>query len=189
MGVPPRRSSSVISVIRSWVRAPRMASRATKTTSCPSTPRGATSRIAARRIAWPGSFAPRRRSSCRRPARTPRSRERQTVPSAFRAPVRHHGRHAGSPECAPTRSAGDAEAAAALASACGEDRPTGARSHPQTESVGLRPTAGVRLIRALSLGHPRILRENDGRQPAGRRGSIRKHPWMEGLTTERASRR
>ena len=47
--IPPRWSSSVISVIRSWVRASRMASRATRTTSCPSTPRGATSRIAARR--------------------------------------------------------------------------------------------------------------------------------------------
>jgi hypothetical protein len=33
-----------------------------------------------------------------------------------------------------------------------------------------------------------FLRADDGRLPAGRGGSIRKHPWMEGLTTERASR-
>ena len=75
------------------------------------------------------------------------------------------GRPAGSPRVR-TDAQPETEATAALASACGEDRPAGARPHPEAEPVGLRPTAGVRLVRALPLGHPRILSK---RKPATRR--------------------
>jgi hypothetical protein len=77
-----------------------------------------------------GSAAPRRRSSYRRPARTPRSRGRGTVPPAARARACLHGRPSGSPRSAPSRSAGDGEPAAALAAARGEDRPASSRPHP-----------------------------------------------------------
>ena len=150
-------------MIRSWVRASRMASRATRTTSCPSTPRGATSRIAARRTRRARFPLLRRRSSCPRPARTPPNRERQTVPPASRGPAPHHRRRAGSPGYAPLRSAGDAEAATALASASGEDRPASTGPHPQTETVRLRTAARVRLVRT-PLGHPRIPSRKEGRQ-------------------------
>ena len=78
--------------------------------------------------------------------------------------------------------------AAALAAASGEDRPAGTGPHPQTETVRLRTAARVRLVRTLSLGHPRIPSRKEGRQrrrPKGKYGNIP----VEGLTTESASRR
>jgi hypothetical protein len=135
-----------------------------------------------------GSSAPRRRPSCRRRARSPPNLARRTRRSVSRERADPHGRLAGSPRCAPSRSARNAEAAAALAPPRGEDRPAGPRPHPKTEAVGLRPAAGVRLIRALSLGHRQIPCERKAGYPPAEGGSIRKHPRMEGLTTERASR-
>src|ERR687894_753520 len=50
--------------------------------------------------------------------------------------------------CAGNTSGG--ELLATLAPTAGEDRPARAGPHPQPEAVGLRPSAGVRLERALA---------------------------------------
>ena len=139
-------------------------------------------------LAGLGSAAPHHRSSCPRSTRARRNRVRRTARPACRAPACRHGRPAGSPRCAPSRSAGDAETAAALAPPRGEDRPAGPRSHPETEAVGLRPAAGIRLVRALPLGHRQFPCERKAGCPPAEEGSIRKHPRMEGLTRESASR-
>src|SRR4051812_49759087 len=71
-----------------------------------------------------------------RPARRP---DRTTVVNSGRRRRR---------ACAGNTSGG--ELLATLAPTTGEDRPTGARPHAQPEPVGLRPTAVVRLERALA---------------------------------------
>src|SRR5215212_9668621 len=65
--------------------------------------------------------------------------------------------------CAGNTSGG--EVLATLAPTAGEDRPARAGTHPQPEAVGLRPTAGVRLERALA--HEVLLRHDiDGAHPS-----------------------
>jgi hypothetical protein len=166
--ISPRSSSSVISSIRSWVRAPRMVSRATTTTSCPSTPRGATSRSAARstrrarfRCTAPPTFLPA--TSADPP--DPRATNNTTRLPCTGRPSRNTLWIARVRTC---RSAGDGQAAAALASPRGEDRSACPRAHPQTEAVGLRPAAGVRLVGALPFGHLGIPCEKEGRLLADR---------------------
>src|SRR5688500_3778582 len=69
--------------------------------------------------------------------------------------------------CAGNTSGG--EVLATLAPTAGEDRPARAGTHPQPEAVGLRPTAVVRLERALA--HEVLLRHDiDGAHPVGGRG-------------------
>src|SRR5690348_11333405 len=72
--------------------------------------------------------------------------------------------------CAGNTSGG--ELLATLAPTAGDDRPAGAGAHPQPEAVGLRPSAVVRLERALA--HEVLLRHDIGdsrvRRWAGARG-------------------
>ena len=165
--ISSRSSSSVISSIRSWVRACRMVSRATKTTSRPSTPRGATSRSAARRTR-------RARFRCTAPPiLLPATSADPPAPGATNNTTRFPC--TGRPSrntlwiagVRTYRSAGNGEAATALAPPRGEDRPARPRAHPQTEAMGLGPSAGVRLVGALSLCH-RLDPLRKGR-PAARR--------------------
>src|SRR4029450_1447461 len=66
--------------------------------------------------------------------------------------------------CAGNTSGG--EVLATLAPTAGEDRPARAGTHPQPETVGLRPTAVVRLERALA--HEVLpLHDIDGAHPSG----------------------
>ena len=167
-----RSSSSVISSIRSWVRASRMVSRATTTTSRPSTPCGATSRRAARRTrrarfrcTAPPIFLPAMNADSPDPGATNNTTR---FPCTGR-PSRNTRWIAG---VRTSRSAGDGQTATALAPPSGEDRPAGPRAHPQTEAVGLGPSAGVRLVGALSLGHRRIPCEKEGRLTADRRTEV-----------------
>src|SRR5688500_7733289 len=65
--------------------------------------------------------------------------------------------------CAGSTSGG--EVLATLAPTAGEDRPARAGTHPQPEAVGLRPTAVVRLERALA--HEVLpLHDIDGAHPS-----------------------
>jgi hypothetical protein len=187
--ISPRSSSSVISSIRSWVRASRMVSRATTTTSLPSTPRGATSRSAARRTrrarfrcTAPPIFLPATSADPPEPGAT-------NITTRFPCTGRPSRNTLWIAGVRTYRSAGDGEAASALAPPRGEDRPAGPRAHPQTEAVGLGPSAGVRLVGALSLGHRRIPCEKEGRLTADRRRKYTETSQDEGVDKRKSVKR
>src|ERR671917_2651216 len=79
--------------------------------------------------------------------------------------------------CAGNTSGG--EVLATLAPTAGEDRPARAGTHPQPEAVGLRPTAVVRLERALAhegLPLRRTVRNRRGADRGGPGGRGRPPP-------------
>src|ERR1700710_3192452 len=102
-----------------------------------------------------------------RPARRP---ERTTAVNSGRRRRR---------ACAGNTSGG--ELLATLAPTAGDDRPARAGAHPQPEAVGLRPSAVVRLERALA--HEVLLRHDiGGRAPAGGRVHTGRR-WSGGATS------